>query len=326
MESKARITALGGYVPARRLTNSDLEKMIDTTDEWIVQRTGIRERRISAQAEFASHLGANAARDLAARSGKRLDDIDMIIVTTFTTDHLTPSTAAMIHGILGLPNNVGVIDLNAACAGFIYGLFTAQAYVTVGMCKKVLVIATEVMSKITDYTDRNTCILFGDGAGAMLVERDDNNPGFLGYHYGADGSQADRLYYTNLSNSINDKVLEKQHLFWQDGRAIYNFVIRTVPHGFTALVENAGLRLSDIDWLVPHSANLRMIQSICEKLDYPMEKTLSSAEFFGNTSSATIPLALWLAQKENKLKKDDVLALYGFGGGLNYSGLVVKWF
>jgi len=326
MESKARITALGAYVPEKKLTNHDLEKMVETTDEWIFQRTGIKERRISAHDEFSSQMGISAVRNLLETSGKSIDDIDMLVCSTFTTDYLTPSTAAVMQGALGLPQTVGVIDMNAACAGFIYGLLTANAYVTSGMAKKVLVVGSECMTKLTDYTDRNTCVLFGDGAGAMLVEYDDKNPGFLGCYYGSDGTQADRLYCTNIASSMNGNELIKHRQIWQDGRAVYNFAIRTVPLGMKKLVENAGITMDKLDWFVPHSANMRMIQSIAEKLDIPMEKTLTSVEPYGNTSSATIPLALWIAQTAKQIKKGDLLGLYGFGGGLNHAGVVIRWF
>jgi 3-oxoacyl-[acyl-carrier-protein] synthase-3 len=251
MESKARITALGAYVPPKILTNSDLAGMVETSDEWIVQRTGIQERRIADKETFATHLALKAVEDLVRRSGKKIDDIDMIIVTTFTADFLTPSVAAVVHGMLNLPAGVGVIDMNAACAGFVYGLCTAQAYVSTGMCDKVLVIASEAMSKIVDYSDRNTCVLFGDGAAAMLVERDEKNSGFLSCFYGADGKSAGKLYCTGLNDRINGEKLPVNRFVWQDGRAVYNYTIKTVPNGMKTLCRRAGLLLEKIDWFVP---------------------------------------------------------------------------
>ncbi|MBN1524249.1 MAG: ketoacyl-ACP synthase III [Spirochaetales bacterium] len=326
MESKARITALGAYVPEKKLTNFDLEKIVETTDEWIVQRTGIKERRISAEDEFALAMGYKAVLNLIETSGKSIDDVDIIIFCTFTPDYLTPSCAAGLHGMFDLRPDIGVIDMNAACAGFVWGLCTANAYITSGMAKKILVVGSEAITKVTNYKDRNTCILFGDGAGAVLVEYDAENPGFLGSYFGADGKSGDRLYCTNINKKIAGIDAEFIDTIWQDGRAVYNFAIRTVPAGVRSLLDASGLTVDDIQWFVPHSANARMIQSISEKLGFSEEKTLTSLEPFGNSSSGTIPLALWLAQKENKIKKGDLLALYGFGGGLNHAGAIVKWF
>jgi 3-oxoacyl-[acyl-carrier-protein] synthase-3 len=324
MESKARITAIGAYVPPKKLTNDDLSTMVDTSDEWIVKRTGIKERRIAENNVFASDLAVNAVQNLISTSDASLDEVDMIIATTFTADYLTPSVAAVVQGRLGLPTSVATIDMNAACAGFVHALYAAQAYVTVGMCRKVLVVSSEVMSKIVDFTDRNTCILFGDGAAALLIEPS-NTAGFLGVTYGSFGSMADKLYCTGLSKIMNGSPLPVQGYFWQDGRAVYNFSIKTVPEGMRLLCENAEISMDQLDWFVPHSANSRMIESICEKLSFPVAKTLMSVEPFGNTSSVSIPLALWLAVKDGRLQPGHLLALYGFGGGLNHAGIIVRW-
>jgi len=270
-------------------------------------------------------LGTRAVEDLRERSGKNLDDIDLIICTTFTADYCTPSTAAVIHGNLGLPRSIATFDLNAACAGFSHGLLAANAYITAGIYEKVIVVSAEAVSKITDYKDRNSCILFGDGAAAALVERSEE-PGFLGSFAGTDGALYDKLYTTSLNKTMHGQPLPIIGYFWQDGRAVYNYTIKLVPESVRQLAANANLPLDKIDWFVPHSANLRIIQSMCEKIPFPFEKTLTSVEQFGNTSSATIPLALWLAVKDGKLKRDDTIALFGFGGGLNHSGVVVRWF
>ena len=325
MESKARIAAIGAYVPPRVLTNNELSTMVETSDEWIVQRTGIRERRIAAADVYASDLGALAVEDLVRRHPGSLERVDFLIAATFTADFLTPATAAVIHGRMGLPASVGTYDLNAACAGFAHALIVANAYVTAGVCRTVLVVATEALSKITDYSDRATCVLFGDGAVALLIERDENEPAFLGCSFGTDGANADKLYTTSLSTRCNGQQLPIKGYFWQDGRAVYNYTIKVIPEAVRALCRNAALELSDIDWFVPHSANLRIIQSICEKLPFPFEKTLTSVERFGNTSSASIPLALWLGLEQGRLKKGDRVALYGFGGGLNHAGVIVRW-
>jgi 3-oxoacyl-[acyl-carrier-protein] synthase-3 len=324
VESKARFTALGAYVPSKRLTNHDLEGMVDTSDEWILQRTGIKERRQTEQDVYASHLAIEAVKDLAEQPGVTIDDVGLVLVTTITPDFLTPSVAAMVQGAFGF-ENAGAIDLNAACAGFVYGLCVANALITVGQQSKILVVASEVLSKITNYTDRTTCILFGDGAAAALVEASPDEPSFIATHFGSDGHLGDRLYCPNLSSHINGKALSSDVVLHQDGRAVYTWAINNVPKGMRALVEKAQLELGELDWFIPHSANLRMIKSICKKMDFPMEKTLTSMEQFGNTSSVTIPLALWLALREGKVKRGDRLALYGFGGGLTQAGTVLRW-
>ena len=325
LTSRARITAVGGYVPSRRLTNLDLEQMVETSDDWITQRTGIKERRIVDENIYTSDLAVKAALDLKERYDQDFSDVDLVILTTFTPDYYAPCIAGVVHGKLGLPLSAGVMDLNVACSGFVYGVQIANGLITAGQNKKILVISSEAMSKIVDYKDRNTCILFGDGAGAILVERDDENPGFLGSYVGADGSLADKIYCTGLSDQINGEVLEKKRKFEQDGRSVYNYAIKSVPEGMRILLRNTGMEAGKLDWFIPHSANLRMIKSICKKLDFSFDKTLTSLEYFGNTSSASIPLALWLAVKENKINKDDTIAFYGFGSGLAHAGLVVKW-
>jgi 3-oxoacyl-[acyl-carrier-protein] synthase-3 len=324
-QSKARVTALGAYVPEKILNNHDLEKMVDTNDEWIVQRTGINERRITEENEFTSHMACKAIDDLVRRYSVKLDDVDLVIVATLTPDYITPSVSAVVHGRFNLPATAGVMDLNAACAGFVYALQVANAMVTVGQSKKVLVVAGETLSKITDYTDRNTCVLFGDGAGAALVELDEDNPGFLGAIFGSEGKSGDKLFCTGLSDRFNGEPVEPKNILYQDGRAVYTFVIRTIPVGVKKLLEQSDMTVEEIDWFVPHSANLRMVHSISEKLGFKKEQALISLEEYGNTSSATIPLALWKALDEGKLKKGDKLALYGFGGGLTHAGLILDW-
>lgn len=323
-QSKSRITALGAYVPEKKLTNADLENMVDTNDEWIVKRTGIRERRLTRDDEYTSHMCLKAVEDLVEKFSYDISDVDLVIAATLTADYRTPSVSAMLHGQLDLPLTTGVMDLNAACAGFVYALQVANAMVTCGQSKKVLVVAGETLSKITDYTDRDTCVLFGDGAGAAIVEYDEN-PGFLGSYYGADGKSGKGLYCTGISETVDSGLDVRKQMLYQDGRAVYTFVIRTIPKSMKILMEQSNVTAEDLDWFIPHSANLRMIQSICDKLKIPHEKALTSLEYFGNTSSATIPLAMWLALKEGKIKKGDTMALYGFGGGLAHAGVIINW-
>ncbi len=323
IRSNARFSALGVHLPPKKLTNFDLENMVDTSNEWILQRTGIKERRLAEKDIYTSDLAVKAAINL-AEQGADLKDVDLVIVSTLTSDFLTPSTAARVQGRLGI-KNAGVIDVNAACAGFVYGLGIANALITVGQHNKVIIIAADVLSKITDYTDRNTCVLFGDAAAAALVERNDAGPGFLAAHYTSHGELGEKLYCPGLSMSMNGQTSSPKKVLFQDGKAVYTWAISTVPDGMNKLLEKAGMTVDELDWFIPHSANLRMIKSICKRLGIPMAKTLTSVEEYGNTSSVTIPLALDLAIKAGKIKKGDKLALYGFGGGLTQAGVIIEW-
>ncbi|MCY9375763.1 beta-ketoacyl-ACP synthase III FabHB [Bacillus sp. T17B1] len=322
--SKAKITAIGTYAPSRRLTNADLEKIVDTSDEWIVQRTGMRERRIADEHQFTSDLCIEAVKDLKSRYEGTLDDIDMILVATTTSDYAFPSTACRVQEYFGW-ESTGALDINATCAGLTYGLHLANGLISSGLHQKILVIAGETLSKVTDYTDRTTCVLFGDAAGALLVERDEKAPGFLASVQGTSGNGGDILYRAGLRNEQNGVQLAGSGKMVQNGREVYKWAARTVPREFERLLHQAGLTSGDLDWFVPHSANLRMIESICEKTPFPIEKTLTSVEYYGNTSSVSIILALDLAVKAGKLERDQTLMLFGFGGGLTYIGLLVKW-
>lgn len=322
--SKARITAIGSYVPEKKLTNYDLEKLVETNDEWIVKRTGIKERRIANEEEFTSDIGYKAVRNLMERFDKSIKDVDMIIVCTLTPDFKTPSVASLVQAKLGIKNS-GAIDLNAACAGFTYGLHIANGLITSGLHKKILVIGAETLSKITDYEDRTTCILFGDGGGAVLVEFDENQPSFLSSHLGTEGEKGKHLYCSNLSKRMFEEDLINSGKIVQNGREVYKWAVTTVPKGMQTVMENASTPLNKVDWFVPHSANLRMIESICDKSEFPIEHTLYSLVEYGNTSSATIPLSLDKGVTEKKLHNGDKVLLYGFGGGLSHAGLLIKW-
>jgi len=324
VQSKARITAIGSYVPNQVMTNDDFSKFVDTNDEWIVSRTGIRERRFSAENEYVSDLGYHAVLDLVNRYNKSIEDVELVIVCTFTADFPTPSAAALVQAKLGL-KQAGAIDLNAACAGFTYGLHTANALISSGLHKKILVIGSETLSKITDFTDRSTCVLFGDGAGAVLVEYDEQQPSFIAYHMGSEGEKSNHLYCSGLSSQLFNEQLDNKQKIVQNGREVYRWAVNTVPAGISSLLEQTNYTIEDINWFVPHSANLRMIESICERTGLNIENTLYSLEYYGNTSSATIPLALDIAVREQRIKQGDTLLLYGFGGGLTHAGLLITW-
>ncbi|ERI11191.1 beta-ketoacyl-acyl-carrier-protein synthase III [Aneurinibacillus aneurinilyticus ATCC 12856] len=324
IKSKARITAIGTYVPHKKLLNADLEKMVDTSDEWIIQRTGMKERRIAEDEEYASTLAFHAIENLVATYKKDLWDVDCIIVATTTPDYAFPSVACQIQNHFNIPHT-GAFDLNATCAGFTYGLHLANNLITSEAHNKILVVATETLSKVTDYSDRTTCILFGDGAGAVLVERDVENPSFIAAYMGTNGEGGAHVYRTTFATTMEGNPLQTTGKMVQNGREVYKWAARTLPVGIQELLRKTNLQKDDIDWFVPHSANMRMIESICEKSEFPIEKTLTSMEYMGNTSSASIPLALHLGIQKEKVKNGDTLLLYGFGGGLTHLGLLVKW-
>lgn len=319
----ARMTAIGTYVPEKRLTNFDLEQIVETSNDWIIQRTGIEERRIAGPNEFTSDLCVFAVEDLMKRYNKKVDDVDMIIVATSTPDFPFPSVSSIIQNRLNIPGT-GAIDVSAACAGFVYALHTANSYIASGLHKKVLVIGAETLSKITDYTDRSTCVLFGDGAGAVLIERDERSNRFIGFHMGSDGSGAQHVYRTGLAKQVNNIELVDTQYLVQNGREVFRWVVRNVPDNIRHILDKAHMSLDEVDWFIPHSANLRLIEPICEKLNYPLEKTLYSLVNYGNTSAATIPLALDLGIREGKVKNGDKVLMYGFGSGLVHAGQLLE--
>ncbi len=319
----AKITAVGSYKPSKVLTNEDMEQLVETSDDWIISRTGIKERRIAADDEFTSDLCYEAIKNLEKKYNKDISDVDLIIVSTLTPDFRTPSVASYIQGRLGL-ENAAAIDVNAACAGFVYGINMANAYISSGMYKKILVVAGEVLSKITDYSDRNTCVLFGDGAGVFLIENDEESS-FITSTSGSEGKLGESLYCTDVSKTMFGNDLEQIGFVNQNGKEVYKWAIKMVPREIEKVAEKGNLELKDIDWFVPHSANLKMIQNICKRSEYPFERTLHSLVYYGNTSSATIPLAIDDAVDRGDIKKGETLLLFGFGGGLTYSGSLIKW-
>ncbi|AKO92802.1 ketoacyl-ACP synthase III [Priestia filamentosa] len=324
MKSTAKITAIGHYLPQRVLSNEDLEKMMDTSDEWIVQRTGMKERHIAGEEEFSSDLAIKAIENLMDQYDKTVEDVDLIIVATTTADYAFPSVACRIQHYFDI-KETGAFDLNATCAGFTYGLHLANSLITSGLHKKILVVASETLSKVTNYEDRSTAVLFGDGAAAFLVEYNEENLSFISVHMGTRGEGGIHLYRKALADKIDGASLDPSGKMVQNGREVYKWATRTVPKGMETLLEKGEMTKQDLDWFIPHSANLRMIESICEKVDFPVEKTLTSVETCGNTSSVSIPLAIGLGVQEGKVKKGDHMLLYGFGGGLTHLGLLIQW-
>jgi len=323
LNSHTEITAIGSYVPEKILTNADLERMVDTSDEWIVRRTGIRERRVSGPEQFTSDLAIEAVRNLMERYPDRGDDIDAIIVATTTPDTPFPSVASRIQQAFGFRRCLA-FDLNAACAGFVAALQAASGLVESGAYRKVLVVGADTLTKLTDYSERSTCILFGDGAGAVLAERAAEGA-LLAASADTDGSGGIHVYASGLARTWNGQPLAGDGKIVQNGREVYKWAVQTVPCGVRALLDDAGLAADGLDWLVPHSANLRMIDAICERLGLPPERALHSVVRYGNTSSASIPLALDLAVRDGRLRPGQTAALYGFGSGLSQAGVLLRW-
>jgi 3-oxoacyl-[acyl-carrier-protein] synthase III len=321
----ARLSALGTYVPTGVMTNDDLAKLVETNDEWIVRRTGIRERHVARPDEFTSDMCLAAARDLFTRSAVAPAEIDLVIVGTTTPDYAFPSVACVLQDRLGM-QHAGAFDIQATCAGFAYGLHIANGLVSAGIHDRILVVAGETLTKVTDYTDRATCILFGDGAGAALVEA--STPGSIRASVvGADGDGGPHLYRTGLSRRIAEPAGAElaPGFIRQNGREVYRWAVETVSAGVNRLLQQAGVAADAIDWFVPHSANIRITEAVCERTGIPVARTLSSIECFGNTSAATIPLALAGGLAEGKLHAGDMVLLYGFGGGLVHAGQVLEW-
>ncbi len=323
VRSSIRIASIGTYLPEKRLTNADLAGLVDTDDAWIVRRTGIRERRIAAADEYTSDLCMAAVADMQARGG-RLDGVDYIVACTSTPDYGFPSVATRLQHRLGL-GKIGAIDITAACAGFTYGLDVADALVNTGRARKVLVAAGETMSKVMDYQDRGTCILFGDGAGVVLVDAPEDAPRtLLARRATSDGALGKELFLMGLRSEIAG-VVEPERYLRQNGRAVYEWAVTAVTNGVAELLDAARLSAADVDWFVPHSANARMIESICKRTGIPFARALMSLEWCGNTSAASIPLALAPAVHDGRVQPGDVVLLYGFGGGLVENGLLLRW-
>ncbi|MCA0754991.1 ketoacyl-ACP synthase III [Paenibacillus sp. N4] len=325
VRSNAVITAIGSYVPERILTNADLEKLVDTNDEWIVQRTGIRERHIAAECQFTSHLGVAAVQNMIERYNISITDVDYIIAATSTPDAVFPSVASQVQSHFGI-EGCGTADIQAACAGFTAAIQLANGLLLSGAYRKVLVIGAETLSKITDYTDRTTCILFGDGAGAILMEASDEGQGdVLAVYSKTDGARGHLLYRSSLSSILGGEEIKTNGLIVQNGREVYKWAVSQVAESVNTLLERSGLTTADIDWFIPHSANMRIIEALCERTGFTLDKTLSSIKWYGNTSAASIPLALDEAVKAGSVRNGQQMLLFGFGGGLTQAGVIIRW-
>lgn len=327
-----RIRGIGRYVPEMIATNEDFTKIVETSDEWITQRTGIKTRHIT-NGEPTYYLGAMAAKEAVADAGIDPSEIDLIITTTVTSDFYTPSTACIIQRELGAIGCMA-FDINAACAGFAYAVDMAKRYLhSGGDVKTVLVVATEELSKFTDYTDRSSCVLFGDGAGAFVLEKCDGT--VYSNYLGADGNGADKVVARSLRSenafrtSTEDFDMKmpqtKEHYFYQDGKEVYKFATKALPNAVEKACERAGIKPSELDAIVPHQANIRIIETAAKHLGLPMEKFPMYIDRYGNTSSASIPLAFYDAVKDGKIRRGDKVCLVGFGGGLTYGAVVFEY-
>jgi 3-oxoacyl-[acyl-carrier-protein] synthase III len=323
---KSCIAGIGSYVPARVLTNADLERMVATSDEWIRERTGIRERRIAATGEACSDLAVQAGKRALTAAGLAATDLDMILVATCTGDYPLPATACLVQYQLGA-TKAAACDLSAACCGFVYALSVADAYIKTGM-RHVLVIGSEVMSAITDWTDRNTCVLFGDGAGAAVVSASDGERGILSTHLRSDGTLCELIMVPGGGSRTppSEKVIdERLQYIKMKGNETFKVAVRSLEEIARSTLAANHLRVEDIDLYVPHQANIRILKAVMERLSLPIEKVMLNVDRYGNTSAASIPIALDEAVREGRIKDGSLVMLGAFGAGLTWASAVIRW-
>jgi len=323
---KVGIIGVGEYLPKKILTNVDLEKMVDTSDEWITTRTGIKERRIALSSEAASDLALSAAKEALKGAKIKAQDLDLIIIATITPDVQFPSTACFVQAALGAKNAV-CFDISAACAGFVYAIIVAQQFIARGTYKNALVIGTEVLSSITDWQDRNTCVLFGDGAGAAVLS-EVKSGGILSTYLGSDGTMAKLLMLPGggSRNPATHKTIDKRlHYIKMEGNVIFKSAVTIMAEAAQAALKKAGLKCSDVDLVIPHQANVRIIMAMAKRLGLPSEKIFLNIEKYGNMSSASTATALCEAVKTGRIKKGDIVLLDAFGAGLVWGACLIKW-
>ena len=321
----AAITGIQGYVPDYILNNKELEELVDTNDEWIVTRTGIKERRILKGKKGSSDLGAEAIKGLLNKTNTSAEEIDLIICATVTPDMLFPSTACLIADKIGA-GNICAFDISAACSGFLYALTTASKFIESGSYKKVIVVGCDKMSSIVDYTDRTTCVLFGDGAGAVLLEPNTDGLGIMDYILKSDGSGGEFLKMKaggSLHPASHETVDAREHFVYQDGQPVFKKAVKSMADVSEEIMKKNNLSSDDIAWLVPHQANKRIIDATSRRMGVGDEKVMLNIERYGNTTAGTIPLCLW--DWEDQLKKGDNLILAAFGGGFTWGSIYLKW-
>jgi 3-oxoacyl-[acyl-carrier-protein] synthase-3 len=327
LKAGAAIVATGVYLPRRVMTNADLEKMVDTSDEWIRSRTGIRERRIAEENEFTSDMGARAAEQALEQSGIDPKTIDLIIVATCTPDTTFPSTACHIQAKIGA-TKAAAFDLQAACSGFLYALVTAEQFISVGIYKTILVVGAEKLSSIVNWKDRNTCVLFGDGAGAVIVQPRAGARGILSFDLGADGMQTEILSLPagGCRVPITPEVLAAGGQFLQmAGKEVYRYAVSAMNRSAEDCLEKAGIKPSALRWIIPHQANFRIIESVSQRLGVALDHFFVNLDKYGNTSAACLPICLHELNMAGKLERGDLLLMVAFGGGLTWAGAVMEW-
>ena len=316
----SKIQGTGSYLPVRVMTNEELAKQVDTSDEWIVARTGIRQRHIAAADETTSDLAAAAARQAIAAAGINLDSIDLILVATTTPDLVFPSTACLLQNKLGITNGCPAFDIQAVCSGFVYALTTADNFIRAGQAQCVLVVGAETLSRITDWHDRSNCILWGDGAGAVILTASEK-PGLISTHLHADGRYQDLLYVNGgVSSGVDGTCAMKM-----EGSAVFKVAVKTLDAIVDETLLANNLQKSDVTWLVPHQANIRIIQATAKKLGMSMDNVVVTVDSHANTSAASIPLALDTAVRDGRIKSGDVVLMEAFGGGFTWGSVLLKW-
>lgn len=321
------VIGTGSYLPEKVLTNFDLEKMVDTSNEWILKRTGISERRILSEDLPSNSMGIEAAKRALENANLQAEDIDLIIYASITDDFMTPSSACIIQGAIGASKAIA-FDISAACTGFIYAMVVAQQFIESGMYKHALVIGCEGLSKIVDWKDRNTCILFGDGAGAVILSEVDEGYGILNSFLGSDGNSAMTITSPNLYVADTEKEKRqngKLNSLWMDGTEVFKFAVKTMSSATIRVLEELNMTVNDLQYIFPHQANTRIIDGAIKKLGVTDDKLHYTIQKYGNISSASIPVALDEANREGKIKKGDNMVLVGFGGGLTWGSIVLKW-
>jgi 3-oxoacyl-[acyl-carrier-protein] synthase-3 len=316
----SRILGTGSYLPARILTNADLEKLVETNDQWIVERTGIRERHIAAEGELTSDLATAAARQALEAAGVGVDEIDLLLVATTTPDLVFPSTACIVQSKLGMTNGKPAFDLQAVCSGFVYALSVADQFIKTGAAKRALVIGAETLSRITDWNDRGNCILWGDGAGAVVVGASDE-PGIIATHIHADGRHKELLRTTTGTSS----GLKEPAYMRMEGNAVFKMAVNTLDRIVDETLEANGLAKSDIDWLVPHQANIRIISATAKKLGMSMDHVVTTVAGHGNTSAASVPLAFDVAVRDGRIQRGQTVLMEAFGGGFTWGSALLKY-
>ena len=327
MTFAAGIIGIGCYLPEKKLTNQDLEKMVDTSDAWITERTGIKTRHIAAPDQATSDLAYEAAIRALADADTKPEELDLIIVATESPDYKYPSTACLLQARLGAKNAAG-FDLSAGCSGFVYGLGIGSQSIVSGLYKKILLVGAETLSRITDWTDRNTCVLFGDGAGAAVLGRVEEGYGVLSLDLGADGSGGSHLIQPaggSRKPTTHETVDAHEHLIHMDGQDVFKFAARRMPYACRKVLQKAGMTIDDVALLVPHQANLRIIDNAIERLKIDRDRVWINIDKHGNMSAACVPVCLTEAQESGRLKKGDNVIMVAFGAGLTWAGALVKW-